>query len=97
MVRKLSVCALVAVMVFAVLGVCSAKSYNGKKVLYIDSYHQGYPWSDGIAAGVKSAFEGKGIDLKVVYMDTKRNSDEAFKRSRAIKSRQPSSSSNRTS
>lgn len=80
MTRKLSVCVLVAVMVFAVLGVCSAKSYNGKKVLYIDSYHQGYPWSDGIAAGVKSAFEGKGIDLKVVYMDTKRNSDEAFKK-----------------
>jgi ABC-type uncharacterized transport system substrate-binding protein len=71
---------LAVMLVFVTVGVCSAKSYTGKKVLYIDSYHQGYAWSDGIVAGVKAALDGKGAELKVVYMDTKRNTDEAFKK-----------------
>jgi ABC-type uncharacterized transport system substrate-binding protein len=71
---------LAVVMVSGMAGVTSAASYSGKKVLYIDSYHQGYAWSDGIEAGVKSALQGKGVELKTVYMDTKRNTDEAFKK-----------------
>jgi ABC-type uncharacterized transport system substrate-binding protein len=71
---------LAMVMVFGMAAVSSAASYNGKKVLYIDSYHQGYAWSDGIVAGVKSVLDGKGVELKVVYMDTKRHTDEAFKK-----------------
>lgn len=72
-------CILVAVVLVSWAGLCAAKSYDGKKVLYIDSYHEGYPWSDGIAAGVKAALDGKGVVLKMIYMDTKRNTDEAFK------------------
>ena len=45
---------LAVVMVFGMAGVVSAAGYSGKKVLYIDSYHEGYGWSDGIVAGVKS-------------------------------------------
>jgi ABC-type uncharacterized transport system substrate-binding protein len=71
---------LALVLVFGMVGAASGASYSGKKVLYIDSYHQGYAWSDGIEAGVKSALQGKGVELKTVYMDTKRNTDEAFKK-----------------
>ena len=50
------------------------------KVLMIDSYHEGYAWSDGIVDGVKKVL-GDTYDLKVVRMDTKRNSsDEAKKK-----------------
>ncbi len=54
-----------------------AAGIEGKKILYVDSYHEGYVWSDGIAAGIKQALEGTGVDLKIVHMDTKRHSDEA--------------------
>ncbi len=80
MMRKWTVFFVVALLVGGLAGTGAAKSYNGKKVLYIDSYHQGYAWSDGIAAGVKAALGGSGVELKVVYMDTKRNNEEAFKK-----------------
>ncbi len=57
-----------------------AADVKGKKVLFIDSYHEGYEWSDGITNGVKQVLDGKGIDLKIVRMDTKRNPDEEFKK-----------------
>ncbi len=50
-----------------------------KKILLIDSYHEGYPWSDGIVEGAKKAI-GDKAELKVFRMDSKRNpSDEAKK------------------
>ncbi|MEY4744986.1 MAG: hypothetical protein RL272_931 [Candidatus Parcubacteria bacterium] len=53
---------------------------SGKKVLFLDSYHEGYEWSDGIASGIRSKLEGTGVQLKIVHMDTKRNPEEEFKR-----------------
>ncbi|MBS0001160.1 MAG: hypothetical protein KFF73_19405 [Cyclobacteriaceae bacterium] len=47
------------------------------RILYVNSYHPGYPSSDEIAAGIKATVENRGIDLKIVYMDTKRNQEEA--------------------
>ena len=63
----------------------SEASYNGKKVLFIDSYHEGYAWSDGVTNGVKSVIDGKGMTLKIVRMDTKRNTSEDFKKEAALK------------
>lgn len=60
------------------VGFCG--SYDGKKVLYVDSYHEGYDWSDGITAGIRSVLDGTGVDLKIVHMDTKRNTSEEFKK-----------------
>ena len=57
----------------------TAGKYIGKKILYIDSYHQGYEWSDGITEGVTQTLKDTGADLKIHRMDTKRNTDEAFK------------------
>lgn len=62
-----------------------SRSYEGKKVLYIDSYHQGYAWSDGITKGVETRMKGTGVKLKIIRMDTKRNSDDAFKKEAAKK------------
>jgi ABC-type uncharacterized transport system substrate-binding protein len=56
-----------------------AAGYTGKKILMIDSYHEGFAWSDGVVNGVKRTLGGKGIDLRIVRMDTKRNPEEAFK------------------
>ncbi|HSN91863.1 MAG TPA: ABC transporter substrate binding protein [Anaeromyxobacteraceae bacterium] len=47
----------------------------GKKVVFVNSYHQGYEWSDGEEAGLKSVLGPAGVDLRVFYMDTKRNPD----------------------
>ncbi|MDY6953057.1 MAG: ABC transporter substrate binding protein [Thermodesulfobacteriota bacterium] len=57
----------------------SSSVCGGKKVLYINSYHEGYAWSDGITAGIQSVLKGTDVHLKTVAMDTKRNTDEAFK------------------
>lgn len=70
-----------------------------KKVLFVDSYHRGYEWSDGIANGVLLTFgaeideddnvdnSSSKVDLKIFRMDTKRNPDEEFKQAAAIKAK----------
>ncbi len=58
--------------------------YEGKRILYIDSYHEGYEWSDGITEGVIKTLEGTGVELKIHRMDTKRNPDEEFKKKAAL-------------
>ncbi len=60
---------------------------QGKKVLFIDSYHAGYAWSDGITEGVKMVIEPSGAELKIHRMDTKRNGSEAFKKQAAVKAK----------
>lgn len=64
-----------------------AKSYDGKKILYIDSYHEGYAWSDGITRGVQNALKNTSASLKIIRMDTKRNAGEAFKNEAALKAK----------
>ena len=54
------------------------------KVLFVNSYHKGYAWSDGIGMAIEKGLEGK-VELKTVYMDTKRNSDEKFIKDSALK------------
>lgn len=78
----LTICLFVA-MTFASNAI--SKSYSGKKVLYIDSYHQGYAWSDGIVKGVQNKLKDTGVQLKTIYLDTKRNTGEDFKKTAAIK------------
>lgn len=56
----------------------SGASYDGKKVFYLDSYHVGYEWSDGIEAGVRQVLDDTGIALQTFHMDTKRNTSVEF-------------------
>ena len=64
-----------------------AKTYEGKKILYIDSYHEGYAWSDGITQGVENALKDSAATLKIIRMDTKRNANEDFKKEAAQKAK----------
>jgi len=65
----------------------SGPDYTGKKILWINSYHVGYPWSDGIEAGLHEVLDGTGVEIKIVEMDTKRNADEAFGQSAGMKAK----------
>jgi len=63
------------------------QKYAGKKILWVNSYHTGYPWSDGIEAGLHEVLDATGVELKIVEMDTKRNSDETFGQSAGMKTK----------
>lgn len=41
------------------------------KLFWVDSYNQGYAWSDGIEQGILSALEGKHVKFGSFHMDTK--------------------------
>ena len=45
-----------------------------KNVLYVNSYHNGYQWSDEILDGIRSVLAASNykIDLQIEYMDTKK-------------------------
>ena len=74
-------------------------SATKKKLLYVNSYHQGYGWSDGIASGLLKALSitvrddgsfdtaESDVEIKMVHMDTKRNSGETFKKQAALKAK----------
>jgi ABC-type uncharacterized transport system substrate-binding protein len=49
------------------------------RVLFIDSYHAGYEWSDGITAAIEQTLEDENIVLRIHRMDTKNNTSEEFK------------------
>jgi ABC-type uncharacterized transport system substrate-binding protein len=61
--------------------------YVGKKILWVDSYHEGYEWSDNIEAGLRAALTDTGVELKVVRLDTKRNSGEEFGQNAALQAK----------
>lgn len=56
------------------------------RVLVIHSYHDGYDWVQGINQGLASSFKS-GVAYRVIYMDTKRRPDEAWKRKAAVKAK----------
>lgn len=56
------------------------KKFEGKKILYLDSYHEGYEWSDGITEGIWSILNNTGVEFKIHRMDTKRNNSDDFKK-----------------
>jgi len=45
-----------------------------RNVLYVNSYHHGYQWSDEILAGIREVLSESSykIDLQIEYMDTKK-------------------------
>jgi ABC-type uncharacterized transport system substrate-binding protein len=55
-----------------------AAGTEGKKILFVNSYHQGYAWSDGEEAGAEKAVTGSGARLDFYRMDTKRHGDDKW-------------------
>ncbi len=60
------------------------KKYAGKKILFVNSYHKGFEWSDGITKGLMEGLSNKNIELKIHYMDTKRNNEEKYQKQAAL-------------
>jgi ABC-type uncharacterized transport system substrate-binding protein len=75
---------MISLVLVALLGTVSL-SRASKRVLYIDSYHKGFDWSDGITRAIEAEFKDKDVDLSIFRMDTKRNTDEDFKKEAARK------------
>ena len=46
-------------------------------VIYVNSYHAGYPSSDDVMAGVTETLAGAGVRVETLFLDTKRRSSEA--------------------
>ena len=59
------------------LGTCAVNAQN--RILVVHSYHEGYSWTDSIQAGIDRALSNQGYEAKVIYMDTKRRTDESWK------------------
>lgn len=70
----------ILVIVFVPLNIY-AKSETIKKVLYVNSYHSGYAWSDSITNAIEKTIRASEmkIDLKIIEMNTKLNYSEKFK------------------
>jgi len=62
-------------------------SYAGKRIFWIDSYHQGNPWNDGIGRGIEAVLNGTGVELRSFRMDTARNKGEAFATQAGLKAK----------
>ena len=59
-----------------------------KKVLIINSYHEGYAWSDGVESGIAGVLkEHPEIEYKFHRMDTKRNNSKDALQEAAIKAK----------
>jgi hypothetical protein len=65
-----------------------AQDYAGKKILYIDSYHIGFPASRSMRVGIKNVLEKMAVTLKIFEMDTKRNPEESYIKQAALEAKQ---------
>ena len=62
----------------------AAQDYVGKKILYVNSYHLGFAGSDPVTEGIESVLDDTGVELRIVYMDSKRNPAEEFIKNAAL-------------
>ncbi len=57
---------------------CTLSKKEKKKIVYINSYHQGHPSSDEIMQGFMDNMSKDAFDIYAWYMDTKRNPSEDY-------------------
>ena len=78
-VSAVAICALIATGAWA-----DAQNFAGKRVLHIDSYHEGNYWNTTISEAVEDTLAGTGVELKILRMDTKRNPSKEYKEQAAL-------------
>ena len=70
------------IIVFAVciLSLAAGAHAQTNRVLYINAYHRGYIWSDGIEQGLRERLQASGrkIDVYIEFLDTKRFPDLVY-------------------
>ncbi len=62
----------------SVAEVAASSPHAGKKIFYLNSYHQGYGWSDGIQRAVVENLNGTGVELKIHWMNSKLHQEPEF-------------------
>ncbi len=88
MLIKISLKLLIASLIFLNVTSCgydptqkpSERQFVDKKILYINSYHKGYKWSDQIEFALRETIANTKAELKTIYLDTKRKRSEDDKR-----------------
>jgi diguanylate cyclase (GGDEF)-like protein/PAS domain S-box-containing protein len=62
------------ILLWASVSVVVASEPSSKKILYLNSYHQGYRWSDDISRAIEQVFQAEKDKprLFIEYLDTKR-------------------------
>ncbi len=83
----LNKCARFAVVFYFCAALAAMPAHAAKRVLYIDSYHSGYEWSDGVLEGIRSVLGGADVSLQIFHMDTKHHTDEPYKKKVALKAK----------
>jgi hypothetical protein len=76
---------------FVLLAACAVPAQAGATsptVIWVDSYHQGYEWSDGIEKGIRSVLDPAGVRLEILRLDAKLNPGEAAVRKAAVAARE---------
>ncbi len=69
------------------IGLGFSPSAFSERCLFISSYHQGYPWADGIERGVRQTLAGR-CELHQINMDTKRQQEPALIQRKALEIKQ---------
>jgi len=64
---------LVLLSIFCLCQTAQGQESEGRRILVLNSYHKGYPWTDNIVKGLESALNPSenGFDFIVEYMDSK--------------------------
>jgi len=75
---------LLLISIFINMSLFPISAFSENRIVYIDSYHKGYGWSDGILQEIQSIMNESDVGLEVFHMDTKRNTDEGFKKKAAL-------------
>jgi ABC-type uncharacterized transport system substrate-binding protein len=57
------------------------------KVFYVDSYHEGYAWSDLLTKSIEDSFANTGVELRSFKLDTNRHTDEEFRKNMALEAK----------
>jgi ABC-type uncharacterized transport system substrate-binding protein len=70
--KQHNLCILTVLVSLVVLPLAGKAQVQGKKVLYINSYHPGYSWSDGIQKAIMEVLTPAGVEVRTLLLDTYR-------------------------
>lgn len=81
-------CCLIFIWLACTASLALAQDYAGKKILFIDSYHIGFPASREMRIGINKVLKKTEANLRVFEMDTKRNPEESYIKKVALEAKQ---------
>ncbi len=81
-IKSLPVFSLLLAVLLIGTGACISPPGVKKKIIYINSYHEGFPPSDQITRGVMEHLPSDTFEVHSYFMDTKRNTSELYIRKR---------------